>query len=94
MRYTRNISALIRSKRAEFGISQDALALQLGFKNGQYISNVERDLCGFPVKHLNSLSKVIHVSTIQLVDAYKSDCAEYIEGAIATQVKESWKLKE
>ena len=54
MRCFQNIAKLIRQKRLTHpkGYSQSELSHLLGYKNGQFISNVERALCNIPLKML------------------------------------------
>ena len=50
MRCFKNIAELIKTKRLQHpkGYSQSELSHLLGYKNGQFISNVERALCNIP----------------------------------------------
>ncbi len=52
MRCFKNIAKLIRTKRLQHpkAYSQSELSHLLGYKNGQFISNVERALCNIPLK--------------------------------------------
>lgn len=42
--------------RKTLGLSQHDLGRMLGYSNGQFISNVERGLAGFPIKKLSLIS--------------------------------------
>lgn len=75
MRCFGNIAKLIRTKRIshEKGYSQSELSHLLGYKNGQFISNVERALCNIPLKMLGKVSEVLNVSTDELKEAILKD---------------------
>ena len=88
MKRTRKISAIVRAKRAELGISQDGLANMLGLKNAQYISNIERDLCGLAPKYLLQVSRALNTSVEDLTKAYKEDFSEHIDLIANKQVHE------
>mgnify|MGYP001603322221 CR=1 FL=1 len=75
MRYFENIAHLIRSKRVSHpkGYSQSELSHLLGYKNGQFISNVERALCNIPLKMLRKVSSVLDIPTDELKVAILKD---------------------
>ena len=64
MRSFKNIATLIRSKRTGHSknYSQSDLSLLLGYKNGQFISNVERGLCNVPLKMMKKISEVLDIN--------------------------------
>ena len=51
------------------GYSQSELSHLLGYKNGQFISNVERALCNIPLKMLGKVSEVLEDRKHLLVSA-------------------------
>lgn len=53
------LSALIKSRRLELGISQNKLAALLSLESGQLISNIERGRCGFPRRRLKRLCRAL-----------------------------------
>ena len=63
MRCFENIAKLIRDKRLSHPrrYSQSELSHLLGYKNGQFISNVERSLCSIPLKMLSRVSEVLNI---------------------------------
>lgn len=63
MRCFDNIAKLIRDKRLSHPrrYSQSELSNLLGYKNGQFISNVERGLCSIPLKMLSRVSEVLNI---------------------------------
>lgn len=70
-----HIAEVIRKYRAECptGMSQSDLARALGFKNGQFISNVERGLCSMPPCKINELSRLIQAPRNEIIDAIVND---------------------
>jgi hypothetical protein len=75
MRYFENIAHLIRTKRTNHpkAYSQSELSTLLGYKNGQFISNVERALCNIPLKMLRKVSEVLDISHEDLKAAILKD---------------------
>ncbi|MEX0798030.1 MAG: helix-turn-helix transcriptional regulator [Bacteriovoracaceae bacterium] len=75
MRCFKNIAQLIRTKRLQHpkGYSQSELSNLLGYKNGQFISNVERALCNIPLKMLVRVSEVLDIDSEDLKQAILND---------------------
>lgn len=78
MRCFKNIAQLIRTKRMNHpkGYSQSELSHLLGYKNGQFISNVERALCNIPLKMLKKVSEVLDIPSEELKAAILRDQEE------------------
>lgn len=78
MRCFKNIAKLIRTKRLDHpkGYSQSELSHLLGYKNGQFISNVERALCNIPLKMLVRVSEVLDIDPNELKTAILLDHEE------------------
>lgn len=78
MRCFKNIAALIRTKRLQHpkAYSQSELSHLLGYKNGQFISNVERALCNIPLKMLVKVSEVLDINPQEVKDAILKDHEE------------------
>lgn len=68
MRCFKNIALLIRTKRLSHpkSYSQSELSKLLGYKNGQFISNVERGLCNIPLKMLSKVSVILDITKEEL----------------------------
>lgn len=75
MRSFEAIAKLIRDKRMNHpkGYSQSELSQLLGYKNGQFISNVERALCNVPLKMLGRVAEILDISHEELKSAILSD---------------------
>ena len=86
MRCFNNIAKLIRQKRINHpkAFSQSELSQLLGYKNGQFISNVERALCNIPLKMLTKVSEVLDIPQTDLKSAILLDhevtICNYLEG--------------
>lgn len=94
MRCFENIAKLIKTKRLGHpkGYSQSELSHLLGYKNGQFISNVERALCNVPLKMLRRVTEVLDISADDLKKAILDDHERTLENylnAHAPQVEES-----
>ncbi len=86
MRCFENIAKLIRQKRIEHpkSYSQSELSHLLGYKNGQFISNVERALCNIPFKMLTKVSEVLNIEYKDLKDAILKDCEQTLENYLGS----------
>lgn len=78
MRSFKNIATLIRTKRVNHpkNYSQSDLSLLLGYKNGQFISNVERGLCNVPLKMMKKISEVLDISAEEIKSSILKDHEE------------------
>lgn len=94
MRCFKNIAMLIRTKRLQHpkAYSQSELSHLLGYKNGQFISNVERALCNIPLKMLVKVSEVLDINPQEIKDAILKDHEEtlnnYLSLSADAEVKE------
>lgn len=81
MRHFKNLAILVKQKRMAHPqkYSQAELSDLLGYKNGQFISNVERSLCHLPFKILPKVCDVLSISGTEIKDAMLKDYAETIE---------------
>lgn len=78
MRSFNNIATLVRTKRIGHpkNYSQSDLSVLLGYKNGQFISNVERGLCNVPLKMMKKISEVLAINPEELKSAILKDHEE------------------
>ena len=74
---------LIKEFRLKVGLSQNELAKKLGYKNGQFISNVERDIAAFPVERYWDLNKVLGVPMQRFVEYKLKDYEKDLRQVIA-----------
>ena len=63
MRNFSYVAKLIKDKRLSHPerYSQTQLSKTLGYKNGQFISNLERGLCSIPLKGMTNFLKVLYI---------------------------------
>ena len=78
LRSFNNIAKLVKSRRLNHPkrYSQSELSALLGYKNGQFISNVERALCNVPLKMLTEIAKILDISHDELKKAILKDHEE------------------
>lgn len=76
-----HIGKLIKEKRLAHPekYSQSELSNVLGYKNGQFISNVERALCSIPMKMLKKVSLILNIPSAELKEAILRDEADTID---------------
>jgi transcriptional regulator with XRE-family HTH domain len=67
------VGEVVATARKSRDISQTQLSKMLGYKSGQFVSNVERGLCAIPYKKLPLVSNKLKVSLEILVNAYMKD---------------------
>ena len=91
MRCFKNIATLIRTKRIEHpkGYSQSELSHLLGYKNGQFISNVERALCNIPLKMLKKVCDVLDIHPDELKEAILKDHEETLNNYLRANSEET-----
>ena len=95
MRCFKNIAKLIRLKRLQHpkAYSQSELSHLLGYKNGQFISNVERALCNIPLKMLSKVAVVLDIDPQELTVAILKDHEETLNNYLKVgEVQESQEL--
>lgn len=83
MKSTKNIGIAIKENRKKVGISQVRLSQELGYKNGQFISNVERGLCSIPLKKVQRVSQALKVPMKVFTEALVSDYKEHISRTLS-----------
>lgn len=89
LRTFNNIAKLIKSKRLEHpkGYSQSELSNLLGYKNGQFISNVERALCNIPFKMLVKICDILDIDEKELKAAILKDYEETLDSYLELDTK-------
>ncbi|HAZ13300.1 MAG: hypothetical protein A2X86_15240 [Bdellovibrionales bacterium GWA2_49_15] len=87
----KSIARLIRAKRQNHPqkFSQSELSHLLGYKNGQFISNVERGLCNIPLKMLGKVCEILHIGPQEMKQAMIVDFEITLENYLARPGKES-----
>lgn len=56
-----NMANLVKTKRMEHPkrYTQTELSHLLGYKNGQFVSNIERGICGLPLKSIRRFCEIL-----------------------------------
>lgn len=88
MRTFTNIADLIKERRKAHprNLSQTQLSNLLGYKNGQFISNVERGLCSIPLKGMKKAIEVLKIDPIQLKEAMLKDYQDTLDFYLSEEV--------
>ena len=62
-----------KTLREKAGLTQREVSDALGYSTPQFISNVERGRCRFPVQKLPRIKKLYRISTEQVLDLFLSE---------------------
>ncbi len=73
------IGELIIQAREKKHLTQKQLGNLLGGRSAQFVSNIERNKNGVPLKHIKFLSKLLELSKKDIVKKLVSDYREKIE---------------
>lgn len=78
MRTFKHIATLVKTKRVAHpkNYSQSDLSELLGYKNGQFISNVERGLCNVPLKMMKQVAEILDITPEELKTSILRDHEE------------------
>lgn len=73
--YSNEVANLMRNRRRELKMSQLKLSKLLGFssKEAQYVSNIERQKCQFPVHYITKLASALEVSNETIIELMAND---------------------
>lgn len=74
-----------KSLRERVGLTQRDVSDALGYSTPQFISNVERGRCRFPVQKLAKIRKLYRLSVEQVVDLFVSEEKLEISKALKTR---------
>lgn len=87
----KNAAIVIKEARMKMNpkVSQQDLSILLGFKSGsgQFISNVERGLCGFPPKLVPKICSALNLDEEILLEAMMKDYGDAIKEEV-TKISE------
>ena len=82
-KYFPETAKLIREKRELAGKSQTTLAYDLGYKNGQFISNAERGLSTFPAEKIPLIASVLDCTTAEIIMARITEEKLHLDSVVA-----------
>lgn len=94
MNKTKRVAEIFKTVRIEKGLSQTEFSRILGLKQAQYISNVERNLCGMSMKYIHRFSKTFHISMDTIKNAYQEDFRDFMDKEFNDQAISFWKSNE
>ena len=60
------------------GYSQGELSNLLGYKNGQFVSNIERGLCGLPLEQVIAFCRLTEAKMCEVREALREDFDNHI----------------
>lgn len=75
----RSIGSYLRKARMESGLTQDEVAIKLGYTTSQLVSNFERGVCGPPEKKLSRLVKLYKIDGWDLHGLITRENETYLE---------------
>ncbi len=86
MRSFNHIATLVRIKRMAHpdALSQSDLSEKLGYKNGQFISNVERGLCNVPLKMMSRIAEILNITPEEIKKAILKDHEQTLDNFFNT----------
>lgn len=84
-----HIAKLVREARLGMSPipSQSAVGRILGYKNGQFLSNVERALCGIPLDQITMLCDELNIDPVAAKEAMMKDMSDSIDLAFGDKLK-------
>ena len=81
-----NVANLVKTARLVEGISQSDVSKKVGYKNAQFISNVERGLCSIPRKNMLPVSRVLKIDPEALLSAMVLDYSMSLGSSLRVQL--------
>ena len=80
------IGRIIKLGRGLEKISQSKLSESLGYRNGQFISNVERGICSIPLDKVAKVASVLKLDSEDLRNALVEDFESRVNEALSVIV--------
>ena len=74
-----NSSKIAREARKKSGKTLYQVGKELGYKNGQFVSNCDRGLCAYPAKHFEYIANLAGVTLEEVIEARLADKRLQIE---------------
>lgn len=68
------MAKVLKKGREKINLSQSDIAVKLGYKSGQFVSNFERGLCHPSVSDIAKLQNIYKLSRREVRNAYMADC--------------------
>lgn len=73
MRHFANIAQTLKRIRIEKGLTQQGVSKSLGYKHGQFMSNIERGLAGLPFHMIANMCEVLDCGPEDIIEAMSLD---------------------
>jgi len=67
------LEKFLKQKRLDSGMTQQTIAKALRLESSQFVSNCERERCGWAVDHFPTLSKLLGVKVGEMVEMRGED---------------------
>lgn len=80
------IGKLVREARQKTKWSQTDVSGMLGWKNGQFMSNIERGLCSVPSKYIPAMCELLKLSTNDVIEAMIDDYREQLQNDVISEI--------
>ena len=84
MKYNKNIKKVVRDARIKADLSQVKVGAILGFKNGQYLSQIERGEASFPLGKASDFCDLVGLDKKEMAVAYKEDFKKELDKWLPT----------
>lgn len=78
------IGKVIKEGRESKKVSQSKLSTELGYRNGQFISNVERGICSIPLDKISKVASVLDLDSDAIKEALLQDYELKVDKALST----------
>lgn len=88
------IAHVCRIARYKTPWSQTDISMKLGWKNGQFISNIERGLCSLPSKYLMKYCHTLEIPVENVIEAMVEDYRAQLWATASAQGLPSMELEE
>ena len=82
MKQFNHIAKYIKTQREAVELSQTELATAIGYKNGQFISNVERGLCSLPLCKIKPTAQALRVNSDWIAEEIVKDFMDTVAEAL------------
>lgn len=82
-----HIAKRVKESREFVSLSQEDLSKKLGYKNGQFISNVERAKCSLPIEKICKFCQLTKTETDPVIKALLWDYQMSVQGVVIKDPK-------
>lgn len=79
------LGKILKEKRMQVGLSQEELAIKLGFTSAQMVSNWERGKCYPPLKKLKSLVKELNLDAESVLSYFLTDQEKILRASLGME---------